>query len=196
MGRLERGLGVLARKHLALAAACNYQRRALERFEAAGRADEMARVLDAQGQLDTQLGRHTAAAAAHREALAWAQRAPRAPGLELSIRLNLAELDLEAGRWLDAEGELRRAEQVAIAANLAGRLAQIYTLMGKLRGAQQDETGFVFFEQAIELARAVERSPAAEAQVDHAYGLFRSRLGQHEEARPYLELAREPFHCR
>jgi len=193
MGRLERRLGVLARKQGDLATAGDYLRRARERFEAAGRADEMARVLDAQGRLDAQLGRHTAADAAYREALAWAQREPRAPGLELAIRLNLAELDLEMERWLDAEGELRRAEQVAIAANLAGRLAQIYTLMGKLRGAQQDETGFVFFEQAIELARAVERSPGAEAQVYHAYGLFRSRLGQQEEARAYLERARELF---
>jgi len=195
MGRLERRLGVLARKQGDLGTAGDYLRRARERFEAAGRADEMARVLDAQGRLDVQLGRHTAAGAAYREALAWAQRAPppRAPGLELSIRLNLAELDLQMERWLDAEGELRRAEQVAIAANLAGRLAQIYTLMGRLRGAQQDETGFVFFEQAIELARAVEHSAAAEAQVYHAYGLFRSRLGQQEEARAYLERARELF---
>src|SRR4029077_2643851 len=139
---LERRLGVLARKQGDLGTAGDYLRRARERFEAAGRADEMARVLDAQGRLDVQLGRHTAAGAAYREALAWAQRAPtpRAPGLELSIRLNLAELDLQMERWLDAEGELRRAEQVAIAANLAGRLAQIYTLMGRLRGDQPEQT--------------------------------------------------------
>ena len=181
MGRLERRLGVLARKQGDLATAGDYLRRARERFEAAGRADEMARVLDAQGRLDAQLGRHTAA------------DAPSTTVAQAGDQPNLAELDLEMERWLDAEGELRRAEQVAIAANLAGRLAQIYTLMGKLRGAQQDETGFVFFEQAIELARAVERSPAAEAQVYHAYGLFRSRLGQQEEARAYLERARELF---
>ena len=193
IGRLERRLGVLARKQADLAAAGEYLRRARERFETAGPPEEMARVLDAQGKLDAQLGRHAAAAAAYREALAWAQRAQRNPGLELAIRLNLAELDLEMGRLLDAEGELRRAEQVAIAANVGRRLAQIYILMGKLRGLQQDETGFVFFEQAIELARSVERSPVAEAQVYHAYGLFRSRLGQAEEARAYLERARELF---
>ena len=34
---------------------------------------------------------------------------------------------------------------------------------------------------------------ATEAQVYHAYGLFRSRLGQQEEARAYLERARELF---
>ena len=193
IGRLERRLGVLARKRGDLAAAGDFLRRARERFETAGPADEMARVLGAQGQLDAELGRHAAAAAAYREALAWAQRAPRDAGLELSIRLDLAALELSAAALLDAEAELRRAEQIAIAANLPGRLAQIYTLMGQLRGEQLDETGFVFFEQAIELTRAVEHSRAAEAEVYHAYGLFRRRLGQQEEARAYLERARELF---
>jgi len=192
-GRLERQLGVLARKQRDLAAAGEFLRRARERFEAAGPPDEMARVLNEQGRLDAQLGRYTAASAAYREALAWAQRAPRDARLELSIRLNLAELDLEAGRLLEAEAELRRAEQVAIGGHVIRTLAQIYTLMGRLRGAQGDETGFVFFEQAIELAKAVERSVATEAQVYHAYGLFRSRLGQQDEARAYLERARELF---
>src|SRR5256886_4655691 len=148
MGRLERRLGVLARKQGDLATAGDFLRRARERFEAAGRADEMARVLDAQGRLDAQLGRHTAAAAEDREALAWAQRAPPALGLELAIRLNPAELDLEMGRWLDAEGELRRAEQVAIAANLAGRLAQTYTLAGEPGGARPGADGGVSFRSA------------------------------------------------
>src|SRR5439155_794861 len=110
-GRLERQLGVLARKQRDLAAAGDLLRRARERFEAAGLADEMAGVLNEQGRLDAHLGRYTAASAAYREALAWAQRAPRDARLELSIRLNLAELDLEAGRLLEAEAELRRAEQ-------------------------------------------------------------------------------------
>jgi tetratricopeptide (TPR) repeat protein len=192
-GRLERQLGVLARKQSDLAAAGDLLRRARERFEAAGLADEMARVLNEQGRLDAQLGRYTAASAAYREALAWEQRAPRDAGLELSIRLNLADLDLEAGRLLEAEGELRRAEQVAIAGSVIHRLAEIYTLMGRLRGAQGDETGFVFFEQAIELARALDHSRATEARVYLAYGLFRSRLGQQDEARAYLERARELF---
>jgi len=62
-----------------------------------------------------------------------------------------------------------------------------------LRGRQLDETGFVFFEQAIELSRMLERSPAAVAQVYLEYGLFRERLGQRDEARAYLERAREIF---
>src|SRR5216117_2657471 len=146
-----------------------------------------------QGLLEGQLGNEAAAMAAYREALAWAQRAPRDAGLEVAIRLNLAELHLEAGRFLDGDEEMRRAEQVAIAGNLTSRLVQIYMLMGRLRGRQLDETGFVFFEQAVELSRTLEPSPAAEAQVYLEYGLFRERLGQREEARAYLERAREIF---
>ncbi len=195
VGRLERQLGVLARKQGDLAAAGDHLRRARECFEGAEVPEEMARVLGTQGQLDAQLGRHGAASAAYREALAWVQRAPplRDPGLEESIRLSMAESHLEEGRFLEAEEELRRAEQVAIAGSLSQRLAQIYVLMGKLRGAQEDETGFVFFEQAIELCQTLERSPTTEAQVYLEYGLFRERLGQREEARAYLERAREIF---
>jgi tetratricopeptide (TPR) repeat protein len=193
IGRLERQLGVLARKQGDPTAAGEHLRRARERFEVAGAADELARVLNTQGQLDAQLGRDAAAAAAYREALAWTQRAERNPADELSIRLNLAELHLESGRLLEGEEELRRAEQMAIAENLTARLAQIYMLMGKLRGRQEDETGFVFFEQAIELCKTLQRLPAIEAQVYREYGLFRRLLGQHEEARAYLERAREIF---
>jgi tetratricopeptide (TPR) repeat protein len=193
VGRLERQQSVLARKQGDLAAAGQHLRRARECFESVGAAQEMAGMLSAQGELDTQLGRHAAAATAYREALAWAQRAPREPGLELPIRLGLTDLHLEAGRFLEADEELRRAEQLAIAQSLGQWLVQIYVRMGKLRGAQQDETGFVFFEQAIELCKAVERSPTLEAQVYLDYGLFRERLGQRDEARAYLERARELF---
>ncbi len=193
LGRLERQLGVLARRQGDLGAAGEHLRKAREWLEGAAAAEEMARVLSAQGHLEAQLRRHAAASAAYREALAWVQREPRDPGLELSIRLSLAELQLETGRLLEAEEEMRRAEQLAIASNLTSRLVQVYTLMGKLRGRQQDETGFVFFEQAIDLCHMLERSPAAEAQVYLEYGLFQDRLHHREEARAYLERARELF---
>ena len=192
-GRLQCQLGVVARHEGDLSAAGEFLREARERLESAGVADEMARVLNEQGRLDAQLGRHDAASAAYREALAWAQRTPGDAGDELSIRLNLAELDLDAGRLVEAEAELRRAEQVAIGGDLMLRLAQVYVLMGRLRGAQEDETGFVFFEQAIELATALDRSAATRAHVFFEYGLFRNRLGQRDEARAYLEQARELF---
>jgi tetratricopeptide (TPR) repeat protein len=193
IGRLERRLGALARQQGDLSGAGEHLRRARESFEAAEAASEMAATLNTQGRLDAQLGRDAAAVAAYREAFAWAQRADRDPALELSIRLNLAELHLGMDRLLEAEEELRRAEQAAIDGNLTARLIDVYTLMGRLRGQQQDETGFVFFEQAIELARAAERSAAHEAQVYFEYGVFKRGLGQQEEARAYLERAREIF---
>jgi len=191
LARLERQLAVLTRKQGSLAAAGDHLRRAREAAETSGDPEEMGRVLATQGELDVELGRHDAAAAAYREALAWVQRAPRNPNLELTIRLHIAELQLDQARLLEAEEELRRAEQLAIAANTTRGLVQIYTLMGKLRGSEQDETGFVFFEQAIELCNTLERSLATEAQVYLEYGLFRERLGQRDEARAYLERARE-----
>lgn len=193
VGRLERQLGVVARRQGDLAAAGDHFRRAREALESAGAPEEMARLLSAQGRLDGQLGRFAAATAAYREGLAWAQRAPEHRGLEVSLRLNLAELLTDGGRLLEAEEELRRAEQTAIVGGVTHRLVQIYTLMGKLRGAQGDETGFVFFEQAIELCKTLERSPGTAAQVYLEYGLFRGRLEQLEEARAYLERARAIF---
>src|SRR5207247_8146099 len=92
-GRLERQLGVLSRRQRDLAAAGDFLRRARERFEAAGLADEMAGVLNEQGRLDAQVGRRTAASAAYREALAWAQRGPGDGRLRRSSRRNPSEMD-------------------------------------------------------------------------------------------------------
>ena len=177
MGRIAHQLGLLARRQGDLAGAGEHLRRARESLEALAAGREMAQVLDAQGQLDAALGRDAAAAAGYREALAWLRRGGRDVELDVTIRLHLAELLLESGRTLEAEEEMRRAEQVAIASNLAHRLVQIYALLGKLRGRQNDETGFVFFEQAIELCRTLGRPPVEEARVYHEYGLFRGRFG-------------------
>ena len=193
IGGLLHELATLACRKGELAAAGDYLRRARGFFEPLTEALAMAQVLNTQGQLDVQLGRQQAAAAAYREALAWLQRAPREPSLESGIRLNLAQLQLEAGRFLEAEEELRRAEQLAIGENLMRRLVQIYTVLGALRGRQLDETGFVFFEQAIELSRTVEPSSLAEAQVYEEYGLFQLRLGDRDTARAYLERARDMY---
>ena len=193
IGGLLHELATLACRKGELAAAGDYLRRARGFFEPLTEALAMAQVLNTQGQIDVQLGRQQAAAAAYREALAWLQRAPREPSLESGIRLNLAKLQLEAGRFLEAEEELRRAEQLAIGENLMRRLVQIYTVLGALRGRQLDETGFVFFEQAVELSRTVEPSSLAEAQVYEEYGLFQLRLGDRDTARAYLERARDMY---
>ena len=190
-GRLERQMGVLGRRQGDLAAAREHFRRARDWFEG-GPPEEMARLLNEQGQLETQMGLGVAAGAVYREALAWVQRSPRDLDLELAIRLGLAGLLLETARLLEAEEEMRRAEQVAIAGHSRRGLVQVYTLMGTLRGRQQDETGFVFFEEAIDLCRNL-GSATAEAKVYLEYGRFREQVGQMEEARAYFERAREIF---
>lgn len=192
-GGIEHRLGLLARRQGDLAAAGDHLRRARECLEVLGGGSEMARVLDAQGELDAALGRPGPAAEAFREALAWVRRDEHDPGLDVAIRLHLAELLLDSGRLLESEEEMRRAEQLAITSNQTRGLVQIYTLLGTLRGRQRDETGFVFFEQAIALCRALDGPPADEARVYHAYGLFRQLCGGPDEARAYLERAREIF---
>ena len=195
LGLVEHRLGLLDRGQGDLAAAGDHLRRAREYFEKlnGGAALDMARVLDAQGELDAALGRPGPAAAAFREALAWVRRDEHDPGLDVAIRLHLAELLLETGRWLEAEEEMRRAEQLAITSNEPRGLVRIYTVLGTLRGRQGDETGFVFFEQAIALCRALEGPLVEDARVYHAYGLFRQVCGGPDEARAYLERARGIF---
>jgi tetratricopeptide (TPR) repeat protein len=193
LGRIEHQLGLLARRQGDLARAGEHLRRARECLEPLSAGHEMARVLDAQGELDAALGRPGPAAEAFREALAWVRRDEHDPGLDITIRLHLAELLLDTGRWLEAEEEMRRGEQLAITSNQTRGLVRIYTLLGTLRGRQGDETGFVFFEQAIALCRALEGPPIDEARVYDAYGLFRQSCGGPDEARAYLERAREIF---
>jgi len=195
LGVIEHRLGLLDRRQGDLAAAGDHLRRARECFEALnGEATlEMARVLDAQGELDAAMGRPGPAAGAFREALAWVRRDKHDPELDVTIRLHLAELLLETGRWLEADEEMRRAEQLAITSNQTRGLVRIYTLLGTLRGRQGDETGFVFFEQAIALCRVLEGPLLEDARVYHAYGLFRQVCGGPDEARAYLERARGIF---
>jgi tetratricopeptide (TPR) repeat protein len=193
-GRLERQLGLLAYRLNDMDGAEEHLRRARESFEKLGEANELARVLETQGRVAALRGRPQDATAAFREALAWSHQASGEPDLEILIRLDLGELALESGKLLEAEEELRRAEEFAITRNLPHRLIRVYALMGRLRGIQNDETGFVFFEQAIELCRTLGRSPNDEARVSEEYGWFRARIGHGDEARAYLERARDLFH--
>ncbi len=94
IGRLERFLGERARRHGEATSAGEHLRRARECLEAVDAAEEMAALLNTQGQLEAQLGRHAEALRAYREALAWVQRVSRDAGLEVTIRLSLAELHL------------------------------------------------------------------------------------------------------
>ncbi len=192
-GRLERRLGALAVGQGDLSAASDYLSRARARFEAVGPASDMARVLTEQGRLEARLGRASAAAAVYHEALAWARTPPPDLRTELAVRLEIAALAIENGRWLDAEGELRDAEQAALVAKRSRDLVRIYMMLGSMRGHQLDETGFVFFEQALEVCHALEAASAVEAEVHLEYGVFRRRFGPEDEARAHLERARDLF---
>jgi len=193
IGAIEHQIAILALREGDLNGVDDHLSRAYSRFEKVGDSVRLAEALNTRGLLEAGLNRFGRAASAYREALAWVRKGQPNPGVEVSIRLNLAEMYLLTDRALEAEEEIRRAEELAIGENLPRRLIEIYSLMGKLRGQQGDETGFVFYEQAIELCRTMDCPPALEGEVYYGYGLFRGKLGNREEARAYLERAREIF---
>ena len=150
-------------------------------------------LLNLQGRIDARARRFAEGLDQVRGALALLQEANARPAVELGVRLTLGQLLFESERLPEAEDELRRAEELAIMHNLTLHLARLYVLMGKVRGLQQDETGFVFFEKAIELCRGREPSPVLEAETYLEYAVFRRQFGEVEESRAYLERAREIF---
>lgn len=192
-GWLLLGLGDVARGRGDTRTAVELLGRARERLESAADAAGVAQVLSAQGQVDISLGRLGSAQAAYREALAWARRGAEPEKLEVDIRLRLAELALESGRWLEAESDLRLAEQAALAHHLPRRLVEIYIMMGRLSGRGGEDTGFVFFEQALELCRALDLEATLTADVCVAYGQFHGALGNPDASRAYLERALETY---
>ena len=69
-------------------------------------------------------------------------------------------------------------------------LAEIYTRLGKISRLRSDLNGVTFFEKALEICRE-RRYPLTEANAYLEYGIFRRTLGDMEEARSYLERARQ-----
>ena len=185
------GLGDLAREREQFEVAEDHLGRAQAAFEDLGKVDGAARVLNAWGALEASRERRAEALRRYHEALARLQGAGRNAQLEMAIRLNLARLYLDWERLPDAEDEIRVAEEIAIVYNLTRQLARLYVVLGMVRAQQRDETGFVFFEKAIELCRGDEPLPRLEAEVYVEYALFRKALGEPDEARGYLERARE-----
>jgi tetratricopeptide (TPR) repeat protein len=150
----------------------------------------MARALNARGQLDSASGNRREAFAHYCEALAELPPGVH-PEVEVEIRRNIAELYLELGRFPDAEDEIRRAEELAITHDLTRQLAHLYIVLGRLRGSQGDEAGFVFFEKAIELCRGREPALDLEAAAYYEYAKFRRGLGDLDECHAYLCRAQE-----
>jgi tetratricopeptide (TPR) repeat protein len=193
IARLHHRSGELARRRGQFDAANSALQRARELFEKLGDARQMACTLITHGLLHADRPSPERAAGAYREALAWARKSEPCDDLEVFIRMNSAKLHLSAGRLLEAEEELRRAEAVAIRNNFILRLSELYVLLGRLRGEQGDDGGFVFLEQALQLARMLERSSLLEARVYAEYGAFKVRVRQPEDAQAYLRRAKELF---
>ncbi|HXV86464.1 MAG TPA: tetratricopeptide repeat protein [Gemmatimonadales bacterium] len=190
-GRLQLGLGEVARSRGRLDQAETRLREARATLEAQQDVGGLVRSLNAWGQFEAARGRHAEALEAYREALARLPGVGRHPRLEMAIRVNICELYLDWGRLREAEDEIRRAEESAILNNLSRFLARLYLLLGQVRARQRDDTGFVFFEKTIELCRGPEPLPRLEAEAYLEYALFRRDLHDTEEARAYLERARE-----
>jgi len=195
-GSLSLGLGQAAQRRGEHGVAVERMRWALENFAAVGDNAGVIRTLLARGLMEAAEGKTAEALATYREALSHLPVSDPDPVLELSVRLRLAELYIDLGRLPDADDETRRAEDLAITHQQPRWLARTYVIMGKLRGRQGDENGFVFFEQAIELCRSGEPARRLEADVYREYAGFRTTMGDRHEARAYLERARdllEPF---
>ena len=190
-GSLSLGLGQIAHRRGDYGGAAERLERALETFEALGDQAGVVRTLLARGLMEAAQGRTADVLASYREALSRLPVTDRDPVLELSVRLRLAELYLDLDRLPDAEDETRRAEDVAITYQQMRWLARVYLILGKIRGRQGDENGFVFFEQAIDLCRSGEPARRLEADVYREYARFRAIMGDRDEARAYLERARE-----
>ena len=148
----------------------------------------------ARGRLLAVRGDHVGALLAYQKALASVSEAGLPAHHEMEARLGICRLYLLWRELPDAVEEFRRAEDVAIRHGLRKHLILLYSIMGRAVGRDADETGFVFFEKALELCRDVEPIPWLEAEVYREYGAFRVDLGEGEEARAYsgraLELLR------
>ena len=103
---------------------------------------------------------------------------------------NLAELSIRQENLADAEAYARAAEDLALRAGSPRALAEIYTRLGKIFRLRSDLNGVTFFEKALEICRG-RRYPLIEANAYLEYGIFRRTLGETEEARSYIERARQ-----
>jgi tetratricopeptide (TPR) repeat protein len=191
IARLHLGLGDAALGRGQMAAAADRLAKARELFEEGRHVTGTVRTLNAQARLDAVRERRAEALASFREALARLQTVGGEPRLEIAIRLNICQLYFDWNRLPDAEDEIRAAEETAILHNAGRDLARLYLLMGRIRGRQHDDTGFVFFEKAVELCRGPEPAPRLESEVYLEYGIYRRDLRDLEEARAYMERAHE-----
>lgn len=133
---------------------------------------------NARGQLRLALGDPAGAEDWLRAALA------QAPGgrARVTIRVNLAEALLAAGRLLEAAEEVRTAEYEAIVGRVHAQLPEVYRLLGRISAARGEGDAFVLFEKSLTLI-AEQGLPAIEkSRTLLAYADSESKLGNEERA--------------
>lgn len=109
-----------------------------------------------------------------------------------AIAVDLAECCVQSGLLTEAERWSREAEEHAISSRSTYALGHLYLGLGKLARARGDTNGFVFYEKALEIARQCAYH-LLEAETLLDYAPVREELGGADEARAYVERAREIF---
>lgn len=191
--QFHRDLSAVAQRRGDVALAIEQLQRARQMFEELGATEDLAFTLNSHGLLNADMGLYEEAVANYRAALSWLRQSGQNLWLEVSIRIHLADAFTEMTRLPQAIEQLREAEEIAIVHSFNRGLAQVYTAMGKVSLRQVDENGFVFFEKALELCRGPQRSQELEARILYEYGVFRSRMGDRDEAHALLDRARMAY---
>lgn len=164
--------------------------RGRERMEQAGAPGARMYWLNNRGLILLEHGDSAEAEGVFREALEGAEG-----HWELTMRVNLGEALRAQARYLEAEDEARRAEEVAIVHRLVPDLIDVYNLLGAIARERCDEEGFVFYEQALRVCHERALPRKTEAAILHGYGQLHYACGRPEEGRGYLEAARDIYHA-
>lgn len=117
---------------------------------------------------------------------------PIATPTRAGVSIDLAEVCLEMGEQNEAEHWGRVAEEHAIRSRSPYLLGRVYQVRGNVAREAGDEDGFIFYEKALEIARDRELT-LLEGETLLDYSGLRGRMGEHDEARSYLDRAREIF---
>lgn len=188
MGQLYNNFGNLLVRQGRLEEAEVWLDRASETWDAISSPPETAISLSTRAQLREGQGRQAEALALYEQALAM----PVTPALRAIIATDLANALLKEGKMADAVRVGREAEEHAIAARSPYTLGYMYQGRGRLASARGEEDGFIFFEKALQIARET-GYPFLEAETLLDYARLRLQSGGRDEARAYLEHARETF---
>lgn len=142
-------------------------------------------LLNARGQLLRARGQGEDAELAFRQALTEATEIDA----RVTIRVNLADTLLDAGRSLDAGQVAREAEEVALAKRVIPRLPEVYRMLGRVAAVRGHSDAFVFFERALEVSRETRLPDFERALTLEAYGRYDKDRGEGETARARLREA-------